>query len=160
NPPGSAKALMSSESMTLMVNGTCESELRTMFCPNRLMYSETTGSLIIFDCVSTCIETCLPSAICRSRLYQFPMPRAQPTLRLPIASMSFMPPSCTTLVADGSAGVGAVLAVVDDDWSAFLFLSAAKDGDERQTATTKAAVSDSKFFISISGFAQAYDPCL
>src|SRR3954468_13880122 len=120
------------------------------------MYSDTTGSLIIFDWVSTCIETCLPRAICRSRLYQLPMPRVQPTLRLPMASMSSMLPSCATLVADGSTLVGAVLAVVGVDWSA-LFLSAANDGEVRQTATTKAAVSDSKFFISVSGSAQA-DP--
>jgi hypothetical protein len=31
--PGSAKALMSSESITLMVKSTCESEFCTMFCP-------------------------------------------------------------------------------------------------------------------------------
>jgi hypothetical protein len=49
------------------------------------------------------------------------------------------------LVADGSVGVDAVLAVFDVDWS--VFLSLAKDGEVRQTATTKAAVSDSKFFI-------------
>src|SRR5438270_60376 len=146
---------MSSESITLIVNGTCESEFRTMFCPNRLIYSETTGSLMIFDCVSTCIDTCLPRAIWRSRLYQLPIPREHPTLRLPIASMSLMLPSCATLVADGSTGVGAVFAVVDDDWSAFL--SAANDGAVRQTAITKAAVSDSKFFITISGSAQTSD---
>jgi hypothetical protein len=45
--------------------------------------------------------------------------------------------------------------VVDDDWSAFL--SAANDGAVRQTATTKTAVSDSKFFITISGSAQTFD---
>jgi hypothetical protein len=66
-----------------------------------------------------------------------------------------MLPSWATLVADGSTEVGAVLAVVDDDWSAFL--SAANDGAVRQTATTKTAVSDSKFFITISGSAQAFD---
>src|SRR3954453_9731292 len=142
--------------MTLIVKVTCESELRTMFWPSRLMYSDTTGSLIILDCVSTCIETCLPSAIWRSRLYQLPMPRAQPTFRLPIASMSLMLPSCATLAADGSVAAGAVLAVVGVD--CFAFLSAAKDGKAREPAIRKAAVTDSKFFIIISGSAQASDP--
>src|SRR6267143_1314404 len=38
-PPGSAKALTSSESITLMVKGTWASELRTRFWPTRLTYS-------------------------------------------------------------------------------------------------------------------------
>src|SRR5438552_16608000 len=96
---------MSSESITLIVNGTCESELRTRFWPRRLMYSETTGSLMIFDCDSTCWEICFPMAICFSRLYQLPMPFAHPTLRLPIASTSSTPPSCGVLVAEGSTEV-------------------------------------------------------
>src|ERR1700724_2748936 len=143
---------MSSESMTLMVNGTCESELRTMFWPSRLMYSETTGSLMIFDWVSTCIDTCLPSAICLSRLYQLPMPRAHPTLRLPIASISLMPPSCATLVADGSTAVDAFLGEGCDE-----LLSAANEEEARQAASAKAAIIDRKFFISISGSAPAFD---
>ena len=42
-PPGRAKALISSESMTLMVNGTRASELRTRFCPMRFTYSLRNG---------------------------------------------------------------------------------------------------------------------
>ncbi len=96
---------MSSESITLMVNGTCESELRTRFWPRRFMYSETTGSVMTLDCVSTCWEICFPMAICFSSPYQLPMPLAQPTLRLPMASMSSRLPSCATFVAEGSTGV-------------------------------------------------------
>ncbi len=42
-PPGSAKALISSESMTLMINGTLASEFRTRFWPIRFTYSVTIG---------------------------------------------------------------------------------------------------------------------
>jgi hypothetical protein len=47
NPPGSANALISSASPTLMVNGTLASEFRTRFCPTRLTYSAITGSSTI-----------------------------------------------------------------------------------------------------------------
>ena len=47
NPPGRAKALISSESSTLMVNGTLASELRTRFCPMRFTYSAMIGSSTI-----------------------------------------------------------------------------------------------------------------
>jgi hypothetical protein len=43
NPPGSANAFTTSESMTLIVKGTWASELRTRFCPTRSTYSVTTG---------------------------------------------------------------------------------------------------------------------
>src|SRR5437667_4994056 len=112
--------------MTLIVNGTWESEFRTRFCPKRFIYSDTTGSVIIFDCVSTCWETCFPNAICFSRLYQLPIPFEQPTLRLPIASRSSIPPSCATFVADGSTGAFTVGAFWELDWS-LLFSLAAKD---------------------------------
>src|SRR6478672_7248957 len=108
---------MSSESMTLIVKGTCESELRTRFCPRRLMYSEMTGSLMTLDCDSTCIEI------------QLPIPFAQPTLRLPIASRSLMLPSCATLVAAGSVG-GAAEGGVEEAWSLFLSLLSAAKEDE------------------------------
>src|SRR5690349_10858162 len=126
---------MSSESITLMVNGTWESEFRTMFCPRRLMYSETTGSPMTLDWLSTCMEICLPMAICFSRPYQLPMPLAQPTLRLPIASTSSMPPSCGVLVAEGSAVTGGFWVPV-----LLLALSAANDAIGEYTNANKAAV--------------------
>ena len=39
-------ALISSESMTLMVNGTLQSEFLTMFWPTRFTYSVITGSVM------------------------------------------------------------------------------------------------------------------
>src|SRR3954454_15618825 len=81
---------MSSESMTLMVNGTSECELRTTSCAMRFTYSVTAGSLTSLDDDSTCSEYCLPMATWRSSPYQLPNPREQPTFRLLIASMSRM----------------------------------------------------------------------
>src|ERR1019366_672222 len=89
NPPGNAKALSSSVSITLMVNGTLASELRTRFWPSRLMYSVTTGSCTILAVCSTCCEYARPMATCLSSEYQLPIPLLQPTLRLPMASMLF-----------------------------------------------------------------------
>src|ERR1035438_4313284 len=59
-------ALTTSESMTLMVNGTCASELRTRFCPIRFTYSVTTGSLTSLICDSICWAYCRPRATCLS----------------------------------------------------------------------------------------------
>src|ERR1700686_4150013 len=87
--------------MTLMVKGTWASELRTRFWPIRLTYSVTTGSWTIFTLFSTCIAYCLPILISLSSEYQLPMPRP-PTLRLPMASTSFLLPSCLTLLSSGS----------------------------------------------------------
>src|SRR5579884_3437511 len=135
--------------MTLIVNGTCESELRTMFWPRRLMYSETTGSLITLDWLSTCWEICFPMAICFSRLYQLPIPLAHPTLRFPIASMSLMLPSCGTFVAEGSTvfadgpfAVGVELSAAAGALSLSLSLSLANEGETMQTASARAALSD------------------
>src|SRR5450631_4242257 len=99
-------ALTTSESITLMVKGTCASEFRTRFWPRRFTYSVTTGSLNILDCDSTCMEKDLPMAICFSMLYQLPMPRLQPTLRLPMASTSSIPPSCLTLSGSAACTAG------------------------------------------------------
>src|ERR1700681_1767388 len=99
--------------MTLIVNGTCETELRTRFWPRRFTYSVITGSLTIFDCDSTCWENALPMAICFSRLYQLPIPRSQPTCRLPIASTSLLPPSCSLLGDSEGAAAGGCEGVVD-----------------------------------------------
>src|SRR5450755_4371957 len=94
--------------MTLIVKGTCASELRTRFWPIRLTYSFTTGSCTSFTLCSTCIEYCLPMRISLSSEYQSPMPRP-PTLRLPIASTSFLLPSCFTLLSSGSCTGGGPL---------------------------------------------------
>src|ERR1039457_3992935 len=63
NPPGSAKALTSSESSTLMVKGTLASEFRTRFCPTRLTYSAMMGSSIILAWRSTSCANCLQIGI-------------------------------------------------------------------------------------------------
>src|ERR1022692_1024819 len=87
--------------MTLMVNGTCASELRTKFWPMRFTYSVTTGSCTSFTLLSTCIAYCLPILTSVSSEYQLPKPRP-PILRLPMASTSSSLPSCLTLLASGS----------------------------------------------------------
>src|SRR5258707_87663 len=100
---------MSSESITLIVNGTWASELRTRFCPTRFTYSVTTGSWISLTLDSTCWAYCLPMAICFSTPYQLPMPVLQPTFRLPTASTSSFPPCCLPFaVSAGLRGGGAV----------------------------------------------------
>ena len=50
-PPGRAKALISSDSTTLIVKGTFASEFRTRFWPTRLTYSLIVGSSTSFTCV-------------------------------------------------------------------------------------------------------------
>src|SRR5579872_1144458 len=94
-------ALTTSESIILKTNGTCASELRTRFCPNRFTYSVTTGSETNLELESTIIAYCFPILMSLSMEYQFPRPRP-PILRLPMASTSLLPPSCFTL--SGSAG--------------------------------------------------------
>src|SRR5581483_940351 len=88
--------------MTLMVKGTCESELRTRFCPTRFTYSVITGSCTSLTVDSTCWAYDLPIAICFSTLYQLPKPRLHPTLRFPTASTSVLPPLCLTLSGSAS----------------------------------------------------------
>src|SRR5947207_1084936 len=90
-PPGSVKALGDSSSRTLMMKGTLASELRTIFCPMRLMYSVTLGSVMSFELASTCRENSWPIATCLSSVYQLAKPRSQPTLRCPMAFTLLMP---------------------------------------------------------------------
>src|SRR5580704_7801497 len=80
-------ALISSESMTLMVKGTLQSEFLTMFWPTRLTYSTMTGSVTMWADFSTSMEYCLPLRISQSVEYQLPMPRP-PMLRVPTALTS------------------------------------------------------------------------
>src|SRR5271155_3480632 len=80
-------ALISSESMTLMVKGTLQSEFLTMFWPMRLMYSLMTGSVTMWADFSISMEYCLPVEISQLVEYQLPMPRP-PMLRLPTALTS------------------------------------------------------------------------
>src|SRR3984957_851019 len=80
-------ALISSESITLMVKGTLESEFLTMFWPTRLTYSTITGSVTMWADFSISMEYCLPVRISQSVEYQLPMPRP-PMLRVPTALTS------------------------------------------------------------------------
>src|SRR5271157_393860 len=101
---------MSSESTTLIVNGTFASELRTRFCPMRFTYSVMTGSCIMRALDSTIIAYCLPILISVSYEYQSPRPLPEPGL--PMSSMSFLPLSC---VAPGASCDGVVLAAESGD---------------------------------------------
>src|SRR5579863_4433650 len=85
-------ALISSESMTLMVNGTLQSEFLTMFWPMRFTYSVMTGSVMNLVLFSISIEYILPILISVSVEYQLPMPRP-PMSRLPTALTSSMLPA-------------------------------------------------------------------
>ena len=87
-------ALISSESITLMVNGTLQSEFFTMFCPMRFTYSSTTGSVMNLVLFSISSAYCLPILISLSVEYQLPMPRP-PMSRLPTALTSSMLPGFT-----------------------------------------------------------------
>src|ERR1035438_1290389 len=87
-------ALISSESITLMVKGTLQSEFFTMFCPMRLTYSTTCGSLMNLVLFSISIEYILPILISVSVEYQLPMPRP-PMSRFPTAFTSSMLPGLT-----------------------------------------------------------------
>src|SRR5580704_3403698 len=73
--------------MTLMVNGTLQSEFLTMFWPTRLTYSTMTGSVTRCADFSISIEYCLPMPISPLTEYQLPRPRP-PMLRVPTASTS------------------------------------------------------------------------
>src|SRR5882762_9249307 len=86
--------------MTLIVKGTWASELRTRFCPMRFTYSVMTGSRTSLEVASTSWAYCLPMRISLSSEYQSPNPRP-PTLRLPMAFTSLLPPSCLTLLSSG-----------------------------------------------------------
>src|ERR1700683_4200149 len=93
-PPGNAIALTSSESMTLMVNGTLASEFLTRFCAIRFTYSTTTGSLTNLTLFSSCMAYDLPMRISVSVEYQLPMPRP-PISRVPTAFTSSILPCLT-----------------------------------------------------------------
>src|ERR1700722_11314010 len=80
-------ALISSESMTLMVKGTLQVQFLTMFWPTRLTYSLMTGSVTMWADFSISMEYCLPLRISQSVEYQLPMPRP-PILRVPMAATS------------------------------------------------------------------------
>src|SRR5579875_1373169 len=89
--------------MTLMVNGTLQSEFLTMFCPMRLMYSVTTGSVMNFVLFSISSAYCLPIRISDSVEYQFPIPRP-PMLRVPTALTSSMLPGLTPGIIPSFSG--------------------------------------------------------
>src|ERR1039458_123814 len=95
-PPGSANALISSESITLMVNGTLQSEFLTIFWPMRFTYSVTTGSVMNLLLFSISMAYILPILISVSTEYQFPAPRP-PISRLPTALTSSMLPGFTLI---------------------------------------------------------------
>src|SRR5258707_14864786 len=80
-------ALISSESMTLIVKGTLQSEFLTMFWPTRLTYSTMTGSVTRCADFSISMEYDLPLRISQSVAYQLPTPRP-PMLRGPTALTS------------------------------------------------------------------------
>src|ERR1035437_8576832 len=87
-------ALISSESITLIVNGTLQSEFLTMFWPTRLTYSTTTGSVMNRVLFSTSEAYILPILISESVEYQLPTPRP-PISRLPTAFTSSIEPAFT-----------------------------------------------------------------
>src|SRR5271169_5405760 len=101
-PPGSAMALTSSESITLMVKGTLASEFFTRFCAIRFTYSTTTGSFTNLTLFSSCMAYDLPMRISVSVEYQLPMPRP-PISRVPTAFTSLTLP-CFTPGMIGSVG--------------------------------------------------------
>src|SRR5215469_2999313 len=78
-PPGRAKALISSDSITLKLKGIRESELRTIRCPSLFTYSVITRSLTSLLCISiSCARAC-PSSSSFSKEYilaSLPMPRS------------------------------------------------------------------------------------
>ena len=117
-------ALISSESMTLMVKGTLASEFLTRFWPTRLTYSTMTGSVTRWADFSISIEYCLPTRISQSVEYQLPMPRP-PMLRVPMAfTSSSLPALMCGLRASpglgresvlGASGVPVMEAVSDEE---------------------------------------------
>src|ERR1700746_551636 len=114
--------------MTLIVNGTCASELRTRFWPMRFTYSVTTGSRTSFEVASTSWAYCLPMRISPSSEYQSPSPRP-PTFRLPIAFTSFLLPSCLTLLSSGCTTTeGGAPAALSPGLASDAFASGAVEG--------------------------------
>src|SRR5579863_431576 len=91
-------ALISSESMTLMVNGTLQSEFLTMFWPMRFTYSVITGSVMNLVLFSISEAYILPILISVSVEYQLPMPRP-PISRFPTALTSSMLPALTCFIS-------------------------------------------------------------
>src|SRR5580698_10618353 len=90
-------ALISSESMTLIVKGTLQSEFFTIFCPMRFTYSSTTGSVMNLVLFSISSANCLPILISPSVEYQLPNPRL-PISRLPTALTSSMLPDLMGII--------------------------------------------------------------
>src|SRR5579871_3077276 len=129
-------ALISSESITLIVNGTLQSEFFTMFCPMRFTYSVITGSVMNLVLFSISEAYILPILISVSVEYQLPMPRP-PMSRLPTALTSSMLPGLTCFIwlpgamtfsgSTAAAGTSPLTACVPGAGSlqseAFLFLS-------------------------------------
>src|SRR5580692_9570009 len=116
-------ALISSESITLIVNGTLQSEFLTMFWPMRFTYSVITESLMNLVLFSISAAYWRPILISESVEYQFPMPRP-PISRFPTALTSSMLPGLTFsnwLPGSTSTGVGLAAAVL----ASFAFLSSA-----------------------------------
>src|SRR5208283_1305751 len=91
-------ALISSESITLIVNGTLQSEFFTIFWPTRFTYSTITGSVIKRVLFSISSAYCLPILISPSVEYQLPRPRL-PISRLPTALTSSMLPDFTFCIS-------------------------------------------------------------
>src|SRR5580700_5780381 len=91
-------ALISSESMILMVNGTLQSEFLTMFWPMRFTYSVITGSVMNLVLFSISMEYILPILISVSVEYQLPTPRP-PMSRLPTALTSSMLPGLILIIS-------------------------------------------------------------
>src|ERR1700722_15771623 len=106
-------ALISSESMTLMVKGTLASEFLTRFWPTRLTYSTMTGSVTRWALFSISIEYCLPTRISQSVEYQLPRPRP-PMLRVPMAlTSSSLPALMCGFSSSPGEGMESVLALAD-----------------------------------------------
>src|SRR6266568_5463542 len=80
--------------MTLIVNGTLQSEFLTMFWPIRFTYSVTTESVMNLVLFSISEAYILPILISESVEYQFPSPRP-PMSRLPTALTSSTLPGLT-----------------------------------------------------------------
>src|SRR5580692_9984988 len=89
-------ALITSESMILIVNGTLQSEFFTIFWPTRFTYSTITGSVINLVLFSISEAYILPIFISVTTEYQLPRPRA-PISRFPTALTSSMLPGFTLI---------------------------------------------------------------
>src|SRR4030088_913308 len=76
-------AFTTSESITLMVNGTCASELRTRFCPMRFTYSVTTGSFTSLTWDSICWAYTRPP--CDLAFHRVPVPDPAPASHIAVS---------------------------------------------------------------------------